>query len=302
MTEARQRQRPAPLPPAVLALRPKQWLKNVLVFAVPLAAGRLLEPAILGASLVAFLAFCLASSATYLVNDLVDRDVDRAHPTKRHRPIAAGTLAPRTAFAMAIALVVVAAALGFVVTPALGLTVIAYVVVTLAYSLWLKHEAVIELALVAMGFLLRAVAGAAATSIPVSKWFIIVAGFGSLFMAAGKRYSELVRLSGESRTGQPTRRSLGGYTAAYLRFVWAIAAAVTITAYCLWSFGVGSPATSIPWSELSVLPFVLALLRYAVVVDAAGAEEPEQVILRDPVLLILGVLWLGIFAAGAAGA
>lgn len=287
----------------VVAMRPRQWLKNVLVFAAPLAAGALLEPAVLIPSVVAFVAFCLISSATYLVNDVSDVESDRAHPAKRARPIAAGQLAPGAAMAAAAALAVVALGLALWVNAGLFGVLLAYAAFTLAYSLLLKHEPVIELALLTMGFLLRAIAGGVAAQLPISRWFLIVAGFGSLFMAAGKRFSELEHATRDSNgAAEHTRRSLAGYTPGYLRFVWGTAAAVAITAYCLWAFEVGLAPTSFPWAEWSVLPFVLAILRYAADVERGEAEAPEDVVLHDRALLAMGAAWLVLFGLGALGA
>ena len=286
----------------VASLRPRQWLKNVLVFAAPLAAGSLLEPAVLVPSLVAFVAFCLISSATYLINDVRDIEADQAHPVKRNRPIAAGQLPVVVAVGAAAILAVVALALALAVNLALFATVLAYAIFTLGYTLVFKHEPVIELALLAVGFLLRAIAGGVAAELPISRWFLIVAGFGSLFMAAGKRFSELQRtISENGDASNAARRSLSGYTTGYLRFVWGLAAAVTVTAYCLWAFEVGLAESSFPFAEWSVLPFVLAILRYAVDVDSGEAEAPEEVVLHDPVLLVLGVAWLALFGLGALG-
>ena len=284
----------------VVALRPRQWLKNVLVFAAPLAAGTILEPDVLLPSLMAFVAFCLMSSATYLVNDLKDVEADRAHPVKRARPIAAGQVAPGTAVAAAAVLAVMSLALALWVNVGLFGVVLAYALFTLSYSLLLKHEPVIELALLAMGFLLRAIAGGVAAELPISRWFLIVAGFGSLFMASGKRFSELER-SLRNGAGSPVRRSLAGYTPGYLRFVWGTSAAVAITAYCLWAFEVGLAESSFPFAEWSVLPFVLAIMRYAVDVDRGDAEAPEDVVLHDRILLAMGAAWLVLFGLGALG-
>ena len=291
--------RRSPVVALVAALRPRQWLKNVLVFAAPLAAGSLLEPDVLLPSVAAFIAFCLMSSATYLVNDVRDVEADRAHPTKCRRPIAAGELSSGAALATAVVLAAVALGLGLWVNPGLFGVLLAYAAFTLSYSLLLKHEAVIELALLAMGFLLRAIAGGVAAELPISPWFLIVAGFGSLFMAAGKRFSELERSARDG--GELKRRSLAGYTPAYLRFVWGTAAAVAITAYCLWAFEVGLAESSFPWAQWSVLPFVLAILRYAVDVDRGEAEAPEEVVLHDRALMAMGVAWLVLFGLGALG-
>lgn len=282
------------------ALRPRQWAKNVLVFAAPLGAGRLFEVDVLLPSIGAFVAFCLISSATYLVNDVRDVESDRVHPKKQHRAIASGRLSVAAAISTAVVFAVAALVLSWFIAPALAGVVAAYAVVTLTYSLLLKHEPVVELALLAVGFLLRAIAGGAASDLPISQWFLIVAGFGSLFMAAGKRFSELERARREG--GETTlRRSLAGYTPGYLRFVWAVSAAVTITAYCLWAFDVAQTPSSFPWAQWSVVPFVLAILRYAVDIDRGEAEAPEDAALGDRVLLILGVIWVVMFGLGALG-
>lgn len=286
----------------VVALRPRQWLKNLLVFAAPLAAGRVLAPDVLAPTLLAFVSFCLISSATYLINDVRDAEVDREHPVKRGRPIAAGQLSPAVAVSLAVILTVASLGLAWWDRPQLAGVVLAYLVFTLSYSLLLKHEPVIELALLAMGFLLRAIAGGVASDLPISQWFLIVAGFGSLFMAAGKRFSELQATAAElASAGAPRRKSLDGYTLSYLRFVWGTAAAVAITAYCLWAFEVGSAPATLPWAAWSVLPFVLAVLRYAVDIDRGRAEAPEDVVLGDRILLAIGLAWLLLFGLGALG-
>jgi decaprenyl-phosphate phosphoribosyltransferase len=240
------------------------------------------------------------ASATYLINDIRDVEADRGHPVKRARPIAAGELSPTVAGVAAAVLAVASLAVAMSVNVGLVGVVLAYAAFTLAYSLLLKQEAVIELALLSMGFLLRAIAGGIAAELPISPWFLIVAGFGSLFMASGKRFSELERSLRDGETA-PARRSLNGYTPAYLRFVWGLAAAVTVTAYCLWAFEVGLGESSMPWAEWSVLPFVLAILRYAVDIDRGTAEAPEDVVLHDRALLILGAAWLVLFGLGALG-
>lgn len=286
----------------VAAMRPRQWLKNVLVFAAPLAAGSIFELDVLLPSILAFVVFCLMSSATYLINDIRDIEADRAHPTKCRRPIAAGELSIGLAVGASIVLALASMAIALTVSLSLFGIVGAYAIFTLSYSLFLKHEPVIELALLSMGFLLRAIAGGAAADLPISPWFLIVAAFGSLFMAAGKRFSELQSANDALPTDPtPRRRSLAGYTSTYLRFVWGVAAAVTITAYCLWAFEVSQPDSALPWSQWSVLPFVLAILRYAVDIDRAAAEAPEDVVLRDRALQALGLIWLVLFGLGALG-
>ena len=287
---------------AVVAMRPRQWLKNVLVFAAPLAAGSVLQADVLWPTVGAFLAFCLASSATYLINDLRDVTADREHPTKRRRPIAAGELPGALALVLALALLIAGFALATLIRPELAAVVGVYLVCTVSYSLGLKHEPVIELAVLSMGFLLRAIAGGVASDLPISQWFLIVAGFGSLFMAAGKRYCELTTLQASvDPASRVQRKSLAGYTLSYLRFVWGLSAAVTITAYCLWAFEVGAEPSTLAWAQWSVVPFVLGILRYAVGVDRGSAEAPEDAVLRDHVLLLTGLAWVVLFGLGAMG-
>ena len=267
----------------------------------PLGAGALFEISVLVSTALAFLSFCLTASATYLVNDVMDRERDRHHPTKSSRPIASGTVSPRTAMVLAVLLAVAGLSIAFLTNIALGWVVSAYVIVTLAYSLYFKHAPVLELALLALGFLLRAVGGGAASDIPLSEWFLLVAGFGSLFMAAGKRYAELMRIEASIAGAQgAVRGSLAGYSPTYLRFVWTLAAGVTVTTYCLWAVEVGGD-TSIPWAMISIIPFALGILRYAVDIDASRGEAPDEVALRDYSLVALGAAWAVLFGLGALG-
>ena len=271
----------------VRAVRPRQWVKNLLVLAAPLAAGELGDPDVLVATLLALVAFCLAASAVYLVNDTADREADRLHPTKRLRPIASGALSVPVALGAAAVCAVAAVAVGWLTDPQLGLLVAAYLVLQVLYAVWLKHEPVLDISIVAAGFLMRAVAGGIAADIPLSQWFLLVSGFGSLFIVAGKRYSELHTLGSESGT----RRSLVRYTDTYLRFVWSIAAGATVISYSLWAFE-QAPDSGIPWHTISIAPFVMGLLRYAVDVDAGTASEPEDIVFRDRVLQLIGLAWL----------
>lgn len=277
----------------VRAARPRQWTKNLLVVAAPLAAGVVDNPDSLRTISAAFVAFTLASAAVYLLNDVIDVEDDRRHPTKRNRPIAAGELPARTALVASVVAAAGSIALGMLVDRDLGATLVVYLVIQVAYARWLKEQPVIDLAIVSAGFLLRAIAGGVAVDVPLSQWFLLVASFGSLFMVAGKRYSELHSLGNASGT----RRTLQEYSESYLRFVWSLAAAVTITAYSLWAFEIAS-GTGVNWQAISIAPFVMGLLRYAVDVDRGLAGEPEDAVMRDPVLQLIAVGWLVIFAIG----
>ncbi|RZU33062.1 decaprenyl-phosphate phosphoribosyltransferase [Blastococcus saxobsidens] len=282
----------------VRAVRPRQWVKNALVLAAPLAAGRIADLDVLGPTLLAFVLFCLVSGAVYLVNDVIDVEEDRRHPRKRLRPIVSG-LVPRPV-AVVTAVVLAGAALigAFLLTrPALAWVLATYVVVQVAYCLGLKNQAVLDLAVVASGFLLRAVAGGVAAGLPLSQWFLLVASFGSLFIVAGKRYSELVLVGDAAQT----RRTLQEYSASYLRFVWGLSAGVACTAYSLWAFEMGETRPGIPWAALSIAPFVLGVLRYAVDVDKGTAGAPEEIVFRDRTLLLLGLAWAATVGAGVFG-
>src|SRR5829696_7408048 len=253
------------------AARPRQWLKNVLVLAAPAAAGVLTRPSVaLGVGL-AFVAFCLVASGTYLLNDARDLEADRRHPTKRHRPIAAGVVSPRLAVAAG------------------------ELALTTAYTLKLRHVAVLDIATVASFFIIRAVAGGVAVDVPLSRWFLIVASFGSLFMVAGKRAGEYAEL-GDDRTA--TRATLGVYSLTYLREIRVIAAAVTLLAYCLWAFEQSAPDAAHPFFELSIVPFVLFILRWALLLEADRERAPEDLVLGDRGLQAAALAWAVTFGLG----
>lgn len=284
-----------PLRALLRSLRPRQWVKNVLVAAGPLAAGTFTQAGTLRSVAVAFIAFCLASSGIYLTNDVLDREADRAHPVKRNRPIASGALGIPLALTTGLLLIAGAHALALATGHvSLAIVLAVYAGLQLAYCVWLKHQAVLDLAVISSGFLLRAVAGGAAASVALSPWFLLVASFGSLFMVAGKRFSEVL-LVGEGESA--TRQALTLYSANYLRFVWGMAGAATITFYSLWAFSLERDNLFLP--QLSIAPFVLALLRYAIDIDRGAAGEPETIVLGDRVLQVLGLAWLGVFVISA---
>jgi decaprenyl-phosphate phosphoribosyltransferase len=287
--------RPSRLPAAIRAMRPRQWVKNVLVATAPLAAGQLFAGSVLAEVGLTFVAFCLASATVYLVNDVRDVEEDRLHPRKRFRPIAAGELSPNAAIALAVVTGALGLTLGFLVAPALGITLVVYLALQILYSAFLKHLPVVDLAMVASGFLLRAIAGGVATGILLSQWFLLVAAFGSFFMVAGKRYSEMKAIGGEAGT----RRSLTRYSESYLRFAWMLAAVMVLISYSLWAFeNPGEGAWGVPWAAISIAPFTLGLLQYALEVDAGNAGEPEDVVLHDHVLQGIGAVWLVVISVG----
>ncbi len=275
-------------PVLVRALRVRQWTKNLLVLGAPLAAGRIAEPHVLAGAVVAVLTFCAASASVYLVNDVLDVESDRRHPVKRLRPIAAGELSVPFALSLSLLLAATAVFAAFAWSTPFGLTVLTYLAVQAAYTGGLKHQPAIDLAVVSAGFLLRAVAGGTATDIPLSPWFLFVAAFGSLFMVAGKRYSEIRHLGADAAT----RRSLQDYSESYLRFIWTMAAGVTVVVYLLWALNGSHGSPQLGWGPISAAPFVLGLLRYAADIDRGTAESPEEIVLSDRHLQVIGLVWL----------
>ena len=276
--------------------RPKQWVKNVLVFAAPAAAGVLSEPAQFARTMVAFVAFCLAASGTYFLNDAMDVEADRLHPTKRNRPVAAGYITTTQAKVVAVVLIVAALAISAPFNTGRLVGVVgAYVVVTVSYSLWLKHEPILDLGAVAAGFGLRAIAGGYATGVELSNFFLIVVGAGSLFIVAGKRHAELATL-GDSSTSH--RATLGEYSDSFLNYVRAVTSGVAITGYALWAFERADQVGNQFWFRLSIVPFVLGILRYALTVEQGGGGAPEEVVLGDRMLQVFGALLFACFAIG----
>jgi decaprenyl-phosphate phosphoribosyltransferase len=281
----------------VKALRPRQWVKNLLVLVAPLfALGGNVEydyRDVLIKVGIAFVAFSMAASSIYLVNDARDVQADRQHPTKRFRPIAAGVVPESLAYTLAVTLAVASLVISWFTTPNLALVIAIYIVIQLAYCFGLKHQAVLDICIVSSGFLIRAIAGGAAADIPLSQWFLLVMAFGSLFMAAGKRYAELQLAE---RTGAKIRKSLESYTSTYLRFVWTLSATAVVVCYGLWAFE-RDRITDGSWFAISMIPFTIAILRYAVDVDGGMAGEPEEIVLRDRVLQLLGVALIGTIGA-----
>lgn len=270
----------------VLALvRPGQWSKNLLVLAAPAAAGVLTHPSVLARCLVAGLAFVAASAAVYAFNDVRDAEDDRQHPDKRHRPVASGAITPRLALtlsALGAALSLILAALMNAVTLAL---VASYLLLSLAYTLRLKRLPVLDIVVVASGFVLRALAGAAATRLQVSDWFLLVSLFGALFIVSSKRRAET------NRIGARTRAVLADYPAEWLTQVLTLSLSGTVLSYAAWAFQVSTVDTMRPALALSVLPALVVLLRYSLLVSQGRGERPERLLVRDRLVVATGLAW-----------
>jgi decaprenyl-phosphate phosphoribosyltransferase len=277
--------------------RPKQWLKNVLVFAAPAAAGHLHHWPYLWRTLVMFAAFCLAASGTYFWNDIVDVEADRRHPDKCRRPIASGAIPLGLARIVGAGLLVGGVLLALAVRRwQAAVVVLLYIGLTLAYSVFLRRLAVFDLVAVAGGFVLRAVGGAEGSAVYMSKWFLLCTMFGSLFVVTGKRYAELRALGEDARS---TRATMEQYTEGFLRQVLTVACGATLLSYCVWAFDIGKLHDGrIPYYELSVAPMLVALLRYALVLDSGRGGAPEEVFYEDRPLQFIGLVWLVTFGLG----
>jgi decaprenyl-phosphate phosphoribosyltransferase len=273
------------------ACRPRQWSKNLLVLAAPCAAGVIDQPLVAAQVAGAFLVLCLVSSATYLLNDVRDREQDRLHPRKRSRPVAAGELSPRAALWAAAVLALAGIAFAIAIAPALGAVACGYLALTMSYSLWLRRVVVLDILAIAAGFVLRAVAGGVATDIYLSRWFVIVTACCAIFLVSAKRYAELREHPGSG----PARATLRRYSLGRLRLTLLAAAAVAGVAYTGWAF---TRPSHVVWYGLSIAPLVLWLGRYASLIGAGAGQAPEELILRDRKLLALSILWSFLFLGG----
>jgi decaprenyl-phosphate phosphoribosyltransferase len=264
-----------------MTVRPKQWAKNLLVFTAPVAAGKIFQGNTLLKTFLAFLAFCFISSVGYIVNDLRDLERDRRNPKKSKRPLASG----RITTVQSMYVLALCALLGVFASSALSfsfqIVLLLYLTSTLSYSFGLKHQPVVELMVVALGFVLRAIGGGVATGTPISRWFLVVTSFGSLVIVVAKRLAEA-----ESLADVDVRPVIREYPLPFLRFVLAVSAAVTLTGYSLWAF---SLPVSRHFGQISLLPLCLGLFRYVWLVEKGSGEVPEELLLHDVVLLLSGL-------------
>lgn len=275
----------SPVAAAFVAMRPRQWSKNLLLFAGIIFAAEVGDPHRWAQAIAAFVAYCAASSAAYVVNDLRDVDADRAHPVKRRRPIAQGELAPRAAALLAGALGVVAVVVVASLGPASVACLAAFVALQAAYTLWLKHIVLVDVVAIAALFVIRAVAGAVAVDVRISPWLLVCTGLLALFLALGKRRAEL-QLVDAART--PGRRVLEGYSAVLVDRLLGVVAASTIAVYVLYTLTARDS-----FGLVVTVPFVVfGLCRYLQLLRRRdGGEEPENVLLGDPPILVTVAAW-----------
>jgi decaprenyl-phosphate phosphoribosyltransferase len=278
----------------VRTARPRQWPKNLLVFAAPLAGASLGRRDGLLYALVAAAAFGFASVAVYFVNDVVDAERDRLHPRKRNRPVASGALPKSHAIVLGAACTVIGLSTGLLIRePLLIATVAGYLSLSFLYSLVLKQIPVIEVMFLASGFLLRVLGGAAATHVPPSGWFLLVCSLGAFGVAIAKRYTELTSLGAKAVEHRPVLRF---YRPAQLRIAQIAVGAAMIAAYLAWAAG-EHPGARI-WHLASALPLALALVRFGYLTGRRTAAPVEDLIMRDIPMLACELSWLALFVTG----
>jgi 4-hydroxybenzoate polyprenyltransferase len=271
------------------SMRPRQWAKNVFLFAALVFDLKLLQPTPFLHTLAGFVVFCLASSVVYLVNDVADVESDRQHPLKRTRPIASGIVPARAALLAAGILGATSLAAGFLLGTAFGAIVSGFLALNLAYSFWLKHVPILDVFSVAAGFVLRVGAGVSLITVTrFSPWLYVCMTLLALYIGFGKRRAEMVLVAG---TARDTRRVLDGYTISFLDQLIVIVSATTIVAYSLYTFS----AENLPDNHTMMLtiPFVFyGLFRYLYLIHVENSGgAPEELVFKDRPLMATLLLW-----------
>lgn len=273
------------MPPLILALRPAQWLKNSFVVLPLFFAGLFANQSAILMVCGAVVAFCLAASGTYLVNDVLDIAADRRHPTKKRRPIASGRVPVTTAVTMAVVCFAVALALGWYVAPILALILLLYVALHFAYSFGLKHIVILDVLAISLGFVLRVYGGAVVIGVIVSPWLVVLTFLLTLLLAVGKRYQELA-IVGSSKS----RQVLSYYSPAFLEQILGILLPAVFTSYLLYTFQSAHPPALI----VSVLPVTYGLLRYVWLLRSSQhkTDGPTELLLVDRPLQLAVIAWV----------
>ncbi len=296
-------------------IRPRQWTKNIAVFAAITFTGQLFDFISLEKVMMAFIVFCMLSSAIYIVNDILDREKDRLHPFKKFRPLARGDISLSVAIATALILTFFSFALGFFITPAFFISIFVYLVLQISYSFFLKHIAVIDILALAAGYILRVYAGEFATGYHISVWLLLTTIALSLFLAIGKRRSELTLLSKFSPAEiKYTRKTLSHYSERLLDVYASIFATSTFIFYSLFTFLENPSGVRISldilmpeflpsffqrkWLMITIIPVVYGLMRYLQdIYEKHEGESPEKVLLHDVPLLSTVVIWILLVAS-----
>jgi len=278
------------------ALRPQQWIKNLFVFAPLIFSQNILNRALVFRAGLAFVSFCLISSAVYLINDLRDIEEDRQHPVKSQRPLASGRLKKSAAVAALAVLVPAGFLVALLINRPFTLVALGYFVLQIAYTLWLKHVVILDIFVVAAGFLLRVVAGGLAISVYLSSWLLLCTALLALFLAMGKRRHELVLMEGQASNHRPILKEYSTYL---LDQMISVVTASTLIAYCLYTISEETISKFGTRNLIFTVPFVLyGIFRYLYLIhQKTGGGTPESLIIRDRPLLIAIVLWIGVAAA-----
>ncbi len=278
-------------------MRPSQWIKNVVVLAGPVFSCRMLDAHVA----VAFVAFCLVSSASYAINDVVDRSADQAHPTKRHRPIACGAVSPLGGIVLAVVLASAAIAMSHeVVSAELARSVCAYFCLIFAYSLVLKQRPILDVVVIAVGFVLRAVAGAQAVGVYVSPWLMVCTFTLCMFLGFGKRRCEIAIFT-DPKEANAHRSTLNRYTPELLNHLTSVSAGLALITFLLYTMDVNPSIPQPPFNKqylLYTLPLVVyALFRYAMMIETGQFTGPMQIIRNDRAILLTAIAWAVIVCA-----
>jgi 4-hydroxybenzoate polyprenyltransferase len=273
----------------LVSMRPEQWTKNLIVFAALIFGHRLFEPAAVGLSLAAFLIFCALSGVVYLINDVGDREADRRHPLKQRRPIATGELSVSAALTAAVAIGAAALAAAFWLQPALGMIAAVYVALFALYSRVLKHVVILDVLTIAIGFVLRAAAGAVAIAVPMSEWLLVCTILLALFLGLSKRRHELTLLAAGAAGHRPILEEYNPYL---LDQMIGVVTAATLMAYIIYCT---SPETTAKFGTAQLVlttPFpIYGIFRYLYLVHQRGSGSPSEVLLTDRPLVACIVLW-----------
>ena len=284
------------------ALRPGQWIKNLSLFASAILNGQFFNVYIFSKSLLAFVIFCLLSSASYLINDIVDIEKDRLHPVKKNRPIARGDLSKTQAFSMAFLLILVGLSISIFINIGFVLIAIAFVILQFFYSFFLKKKAIVDIMGISLSFIVRAYAGEVATGFHLPVWILLTVIFLSLFIASGKRRSELIN------SGKKTRSSLAGYGKSLLNFYTTMFGVGTLISYALYTFFTENTgiegrfhsffqnhypaALDKKWYMVTLLPVIFGIMRYGqIIFEMQEGERPERVVASDIPLIISILSW-----------
>jgi len=266
----------------IVLTRPRQWVKNLLILFPPFFGGRLFEPSALTTLVLSFLSFSLAASGGYIINDIIDRDADQHHLTKRNRPIAKGDIPVAIAVTLALGLFIAALMLSSAISRHFEGYIILYIIITFLYTIFLKHIILVDIFVISFGFLLRVLAGGEAFNIIISGWLFLTVFLVALFLSSGKRLGELIVLSDDASSH---RKSLSQYSTSYLEGILWFSASATLVTYALYTLEhKGGLFYTVPLT-------VFGLLRYIYIVKQ-GKGDPTEALLMDGQVFWVGIIWM----------